>query len=274
LKIERKQSVAGGFTLIELLVVIAIIAILAGLLLPALGKAKVKALGISCMSNLKQLQLGWNMYAGDNQDKLVPNGQEAVGAVSPIAAIYLTGGAKAEWVLGSVKTAPAASDNALIQNGLLYPYVNSLGVYKCPADRKLVNGVDTIRSMSMNTWMNSITSWNDIIGYSGAMRLQDFRKLSDISRPPPSACWVFIDENPNSINDGWFAVDPNQPNKWVDIPASYHNNAGGLSFADGHSEIKKWRDSKMITATTTDVPRDPNSDNLQWLNDRSTVRVQ
>jgi prepilin-type processing-associated H-X9-DG protein len=83
---------------------------------------------------------------------------------------------------------------------------------------------------------------------------------------------VFIDENPNSINDGWFACDPNQPNKWVDIPASYHNTAGGLSFADGHAEIKKWRDSKMIHAQTTDVLRDPNSDDLSWLIGRSSSK--
>ena len=271
---KLKKNAAKGFTLIELLVVIAIIAILAAMLLPALSKAKAKAYGISCMSNLKQLQLGWVLYSGDNQDKLVPNGEDAVLATSPIAAIYLSGGAKAEWVLGTVKTAPAASDPALIQNGLLYPYVNNVAVYKCPADRKLVNGANTVRSMSMNTWMNSIKSWNDVIGYSGAMRLRDFRKQGDINRPSPSACWVFIDENPNSINDGWFACDPNQTTKWVDIPASYHNNAGGLSFADGHAEIKKWRDSKMINALTTDVPRDPNSDDLAWFNERSTSRVQ
>jgi len=89
----------------------------------------------------------------------------------------------------------------------------------------------------------------------------------------PSACWVYIDENPNSINDGWFCCDPNQPNKWVDIPATYHGNAGGLSFADGHAEIKKWRDGKMINATSTDVLRDPNCSDLQWLQARSTTWI-
>lgn len=126
----------------------------------------------------------------------------------------------------------------------------------------------------MNGWMNSITSWNTFFNYAGATKLRDFRKQSDITRPAPSDAWVFIDENPYSINDGWFATDPNQPSKWVDIPATYHSNAGGMSFADGHAEIKKWRDTKMINAKTTDVLRDPASGDLAWFNERSTSRVQ
>ena len=271
---EKKLKDSGGFTLIELLVVIAIIAILAAMLLPALAKAKTKAFGISCMSNLKQLQVGWVLYSGDNDDRIVRNGEESANATEPIAAQYLSGGANATWVLGRVDTGGGsrATNTALIKNGLMFSYVNSLAVHKCPADRKQVNGADTVRSMSMNSWMNSIRSWNSIMGYTGANRLRDFRKQTDIISS--SATWVFIDENPFSINDGWFAADPNQTTKWVDIPASYHNNAGGLSFADGHAEIKRWRDSKMINAKTTDVPRDPVSDDLAWFNDRSTARIQ
>jgi prepilin-type N-terminal cleavage/methylation domain-containing protein/prepilin-type processing-associated H-X9-DG protein len=248
----RKSSPAG-FTLIELLVVIAIIGILASLLLPVLTRAKQRAQAVACISNQKQLALGWIMYASDNAGRLVPNGDETSQPSSLTDPSALPGGTNAQWCPGrqdkSVDLSPtgSAANNigwAWIKLGLLFPYINNLGVYLCPADHSYTAGFvglqyPHVRSISMNTWLSPIAPYNNVTS------VESYYKETDLQRPGPSKLWVFIDENPTSINDASFICQPGV-NQWIDCPASYHNSAGGLSFADGHAQIKRWGDSTVL----------------------------
>jgi prepilin-type N-terminal cleavage/methylation domain-containing protein/prepilin-type processing-associated H-X9-DG protein len=280
---HRPAGKRGGFTLIELLVVIAIIAILAAMLLPALAKAKTKACGIQCMSNLKQLQLAWFLYSGDFNDYLPPTGGTPVTATTftpnaPAGSMQLNG----NWVHGNMEGMPNgsrdATDPRLIQCGSLFTYSKDPKVYKCCSDRKQgpaysgVGLLPTSRSMSMNCWLNPLKGqdWNN---YGGNGRI--FRKHTDISahNGGPVKLFVTVDENPYTINDGFFVIDPGQgttsPTVWTDVPASYHNKACGFGFADGHAEIKKWRDANLINARSINTPVDPGyKADLIWMIER------
>ena len=219
------ESGSRAFTLIELLVVIAIIAILAAMLLPALSRAKQKALQISCLGNQKQLALAWTMYNGDHDGRLVRS--------HPVENPNV-------WILGDMRMEPQATNRVYLEKGLLYPYHRSVAIYRCPADVRnppdWAPGSFRLRSYSINSWVGgrAITDQD---------AFQVYNKESELRRP--SRTWVFIDEHEKSINDGWFAVDMvGDRGGLLDIPALRHNFAYTLAFADGHSEIFKLTDPR------------------------------
>ena len=228
---SAKSNSRFGFTLIELLVVIAIIAILAGMLLPALSKAKTKSQAIACINNLKQLQLCWLMYAHDNHDRLIRNYIDGWPGYDP-------SDPNITWVLGFVGALPDATNITFLQKGALWPYNTSLGIYRDPAEAPIKSGGKSfvrVRSYTMNGHMNGNAETTVNAGAPTP------NKLASISRPNPAKANVFIDESPVTIEDAYFAVRAS-PTEWFwqNAPASRHFTGGTLSFADGHAELWKW----------------------------------
>jgi prepilin-type N-terminal cleavage/methylation domain-containing protein/prepilin-type processing-associated H-X9-DG protein len=262
----------GGFTLIELCAVMAALAILAVVLLPALAGTKTDPRAFQCLNNQRQIILGWQMFAADNNGLLPPNDY-------PFTICYWTSSAANKnlmknWVVGTMEQ-PVDANLAIGQkelvdpNSLLSPYVTNASVYHCPADNYVDPQAHTIhaRSYSMNSAVGTTFSsspplapsgppvgtavqggWLLGFAYNGSQTTWlTYGKMSSFTRPGPANTWVIIDENPYSINDGDFAVSAfaTPGNTYlIDFTSGLHGAAGVIAFADGHVIIHKWLDQR------------------------------
>jgi prepilin-type N-terminal cleavage/methylation domain-containing protein len=294
LRTPGRQNCNGGFTLVELLVVMAIIAVLAAMLLPALSKAKQKAQGIMCLSNLRQLTFAWLEYSHDSNDRIpyasAWNGWRG-GSTNSDAYV---------WVTGYLDDDPANPSNWNIDVDLkkspLWPYCGaSAAIWKCPADGSRIvpmsgpfsgQSVPRVRSMAMLIWLGGFGGELKSGPYPGLLsppwRL--YLRLTDILVPGPSGTLLFWDERADKINAGNFFIDmtgyPDQPAAvqfTQDFPGFYHNRAGGLSFADGHAQIKRWLDARTmppVSPLSPDPVSSPRNRDIVWLQERATRSIR
>ena len=281
---RQAHGLRAAFTLLELLVVIAIVAILAAMLLPALTKAKTKGQGIVCMNNHRQLLLAWRLYLDDNRDVLLFASADSGGRNAPYS-----------WVQGLLDYDPNNRSNWDVEQDIkkspLWRYCgNSAGIWKCPADRSTVipaNGpfrgqrVPRVRSMAMSIWVGG---WEGTDAGCSGPQWRVYSKFSSMVNPGPTRTWVLMDEPEDRINYGNAFTDmtgyPDNPGSWrfhFDYPAGYHNRACGFSFADGHSEIKKWSDDRTVPPihmggawNSVEYVPSPRNKDIFWMQERST----
>lgn len=248
--------VSAGFTLIELLVVMAIIAILAGLLLPALNTAKTQAREASCLNHLKQLALSSQLYAADHDGRLVENLPEGAGTNT--------------WVLGNLKRPRDATNTAFLRQAKLFPYASHVSLYRCPADASQFVGTLRVRSYAMNGWMGSryMARQGRNAGY------RTFVKDSELAASHPAGLWTLLDEHAASVDDGWFLVTMDDTQPFASYPTERHSRGFGLNFADGHVETIRLRDPTSRFPDTGIHTGKVSAQNADWLKLKSLTTAK
>ena len=249
----RGDARAVAFTLIELLAVVAMIAVLAAMLLPAISKAKMRTQGVACLNNNRQLATAWLLYADDHSDRIAYN----LGGPDRTSVAMRT---NLNWVNNILDWSTSNSDNtntATITEASLAPYANRVvSIYRCPSDHALSaiqrqEGWEArVRSYSMNAMVGDAGELSNAGFNVNNPEYVQFFRLSSI--PRPASIFVFLDEHPDSINDGYF-LNKAEYHQWVDLPASYHNGAATFSFADGHSQLRRWEHARTKKPSRPDA---------------------
>ena len=269
-----------GFTVVELLVVVAVIAILAALLLPALGGANQRGKAVFCLNNLRQLGLALHLYAGDHDDAL-PYNMGAEGTHETVAKGEFLNWANdvMSWELNSENT-----NTLLLTIGGLGPYVGGVAkVFKCPSDialseiQRQAGWKERVRSVSMNAMLGNAAEFMKGAVNTNNPHYRQFVRLSDV--PEPSGIFAFVEEHPDSINDGYF-LNRFYSDQWIDLPASFHNSGANFAYADGHSEWHRWQFSQTKPPAAPDAARLPlvvpagQRADFYWVLSQTSVRAE